>query len=111
MENILKNLETSIGLLAEKTPLEIFSFAGSFIEEVIAPIPSPLIMTTAGTIAHARDYQITYLLFLALLASCGKTAASWLLYVLADKLEDFISSRFGKILGDILTALSGMTLF
>lgn len=98
MENILKNLEEAIELLAVKIPLELFSFVGSFIEEVIAPIPSPLVMTTAGTIAHAKDHQIAYLLFLAFLASCGKTIASWLLYVLADKLEDFISSRFGKIL-------------
>lgn len=99
MGNILKNLEVSIELLAEKTPLEVFSFAGSFLEELIAPIPSPLVMATAGTIAHLKNHGLVYLLFLALLASCGKTIASWLLYVLADKLEDFMSSRFGKILG------------
>lgn len=32
-------------------------------------------------------------------ASAGKTLASWLIYVVADKAEDFLLSKYGKLLG------------
>ena len=71
---------------------------GSILEEVLAPIPSPLVMMLAGTIAHARNHPLAYLLLLSILASIGKTLGSWVFYILADKAEDVVLSRFGKIL-------------
>lgn len=90
--SLIKNLANTI-------PLEVFAFVGSFMEEIIAPIPSPLVMTTAGTLAHTQNHTLLYLFWLALAASAGKTIASWLYYVVADKTEDLILTRFGKFIG------------
>ena len=80
-------------------PLEVFVPVGAFIEEVLAPIPSPFIMTTAGTISAARGQPFAYLIFLAFIGSIGKTIGAWVLYYVTDKAEDFVLSRFGKFLG------------
>lgn len=90
--SLIKNLANTI-------PLEVFAFVGSFMEEIIAPIPSPLVMTTAGMLAHTQNHTLLYLFWLALAASAGKTIASWLYYVVADKTEDLILTRFGKFIG------------
>jgi len=95
MEQIISLIKT----LATTIPLDVFAFIGSFLEEIIAPIPSPLVMTTAGTLAHTQNHTLLYLFWLALAASLGKTIASWLYYVLADKSEDLVLTRFGKYVG------------
>jgi len=95
MEHIISLIKT----LATTIPLDVFAFIGSFLEEIIAPIPSPLVMTTAGTLAHTQNHTLLYLFWLALAASLGKTIASWLYYVLADKSEDLVLTRFGKYVG------------
>src|SRR3989338_9462926 len=95
MEQIINLIKT----LANTIPLDVFAFIGSFMEEIIAPIPSPLVMITAGTLAHTQNHTLLYLFWLALAASLGKTIASWLYYVLADKSEDLVLTRFGKYVG------------
>lgn len=84
---------------AFKVPLEIFVSVGAFIEEILAPIPSPFIMTTAGTISAGRGLPFTFLIWLALIGSVGKTTGAWVLYYITDKAEDFVLARFGKFLG------------
>jgi len=88
-----------VKMLAGSTPLEVFVFLGSILEEIIAPIPSPLVMMIAGTLAHTQNQTFIYLFLLALIASIGKTIGSWFFYVLADKTEDLVLTRFGKVLG------------
>ncbi len=95
MEQIISLIKT----LATTIPLDGFAFIGSFVEEIIAPIPSPLVMTTAGTLAQTQNHTLLYLFWLAAVASLGKTIAGWVYYVLADKAEDIMLTRFGKVLG------------
>lgn len=85
--------------LSSKLPLEIFCFFGSIVEEIVGPIPSPVILMTAGSIVNQRSIHWAYLLLLALFASAGKTIASWVIYYIADKAEDFLLSKYGKLLG------------
>lgn len=85
--------------LAYVLPLELFVFIGSFIEEIVAPIPSILITTLVGSLALAAGYGWLGLLWLAILASIGKSIGCALLYVIADKAEDFIMVRIGPALG------------
>ena len=95
-------VDTSVHIMqsyAAQIPLEVFVPVGAFIEEVLAPIPSPFIMTTAGTISAGRGLPFAYLIFLAIIGSVGKTAGAWILYYATDKAEDFVLSRFGKFLG------------
>lgn len=84
---------------AKSVPVELFVFLGSILEEIIAPIPSPLIMTTAGLVAESQGYKLAGLLWLALIGAFGKTVASIAIYKIADKAEDILTSRFGKYLG------------
>ncbi len=85
--------------ISDVIPLPWFTFLGSFIEEIIAPIPSPLIMTLAGTLAVSEKYGWIQLIFIATTAAIGKTIASYIMYALADKGEDIVLTKFGKFLG------------
>lgn len=80
-------------------PLPWFTFIGAFVEEVIAPIPSPLVMTLSGSLAGSQEQAVTFLGVLALIGAVGKTIGSYLIYILADKGEDFVTKKFGKFLG------------
>jgi membrane protein DedA with SNARE-associated domain len=84
---------------AQEVPLELFIFAGAMIEEILAPIPSPVIMTLGGSIALAQNFPWVMLLWLALLGAIGKTLGSWLVYFVSDKAEDIVVGKFGKFLG------------
>ena len=39
--------------LAQNVDPALFVFIGSFVEEIVAPIPSPLIMATTAALAHS----------------------------------------------------------
>ena len=80
-------------------PLEWFAFLGSIVEEVIAPIPSFVIMAVAGMAASAQQYPLSGIFLLALLGAIGKTLGAWILYILGDKAEDFVLGHWGKKLG------------
>ncbi len=84
---------------AELMPLPIFTFVGAFVEEIIAPIPSPFVMTLAGSLAEAQGQPHIYLLFLAVIGAIGKTIGSVIIYFIADKFENVITSKFGKLIG------------
>lgn len=96
---IFTRIEEALKNSASYLPLEISSFLGGFIEEVIAPIPSPFVMAAVGSAAFAQNRGIIVLLMLALLGSFGKTLGAWFIYFLADKLEDVMMGRFGSFLG------------
>lgn len=96
---IIHNLELFLIAFAHKVPLELFVFIGSLVEEIVAPIPSPLVMATAGTIAKAQGRGIFYLLIIAAIAAASKTIGCWFFYFLADKAEDFVSQKLGKFFG------------
>ncbi len=95
----LAAIENFLLQIAEEVPLEIFTFFGVILEEVIAPIPAPFVTTTAGTIALAQHKPLIFLLWLSLIATAGKTIGSYFFYVLADKAEDYLLTRFGKFIG------------
>lgn len=92
-------LEVVVTSYADKVPLEIFSFAGSFVEEVIAPIPSPIIMTVTGGLASVQEKPLAFLFLLSLLGASGKVLGATVLYFFADKLEDLLLVKFGRFFG------------
>lgn len=97
--SIFGTIEEKLLETAHETPLEIFSFLGSFVEEIIAPIPSPIIMTTTGSIAAVQAKPIEFLLILAVLGALGKMFGALIVYKISDKAEDLILNRFGKLIG------------
>ena len=85
--------------IAQSVPLPVFVMVGGVVEEIIAPIPSPLVSTSAGGILQAQGFGIPYLLFICLLATITKTLSAYIFYVIGDKLEDLAVPRFGKYIG------------
>jgi len=95
----IKQLELFLFALAPKVPLFLFVIVGSLLEEIVAPIPSPLVMMTAGSLAKAQGQSFLYLALVGLVAAASKTFGNWLFYFFADKAEDILTKKFGKILG------------
>ncbi len=92
----LSSIQALLTSFAAVVPLEWFVLIGSFVEEIIAPIPAPVVMTTAGSLAFLSGHGWLWLFGLAVIGSFGKTAGGWVLYYLADKGENFLLGRFGK---------------
>ncbi|MCG3176494.1 MAG: hypothetical protein MOGMAGMI_01449 [Candidatus Omnitrophica bacterium] len=96
---ILDRIEQWLMDSAGRLPLEVSSFGGGLIEEVIAPIPSPFVMAAVGSAAYAQGKGFWVLCWLSLLGSAGKTLGAWFLYAVADKLEDLLVGKLGRFLG------------
>ena len=92
-------LEHQLLNFADSLPLELFSFVGSFVEEVIAPIPSPIVMTVTGTLASVQEKPLYYLLILAFAGALGKVLGASVLYYFSDKLEDLLLTKLGRYIG------------
>lgn len=93
--SVIAWLETT----AMTVPLSMFVLIGGIVEEILAPIPSPLVATLAGSIAKAQGMGIPGLLWICALATLSKTIGASLFYFLGDKIEDLIIPRFGKYIG------------
>ena len=83
--NFLQGVLVYLENISTKVPLEIFTFFGAMGEEIIAPIPSPLVMTLAGSIASSQNKTFVFLLWLALLGALGKTIGAYVIYVFFNK--------------------------
>jgi membrane protein DedA with SNARE-associated domain len=92
-------LEKIIIPYSETIHLAIFAPVISFIEEVIPPIPSPSIMLATGYMAQIQGYLFYSLIILAILGALGKTGGAAVVYYIADKVEDLLSSKIAKFIG------------
>jgi len=99
MRELLTAIEEMLKNSANYLPLELSSFLGGLVEEVIAPIPSPFVMAVVGSVAYAQSKTLIALAWLALVGSAGKTIGAWVIYFIADKMEDVVVDKFGKFLG------------
>lgn len=97
--SFITQLTEMLTRVSTQLPLEMFVILGSFVEEIIAPLPSPLVMTLAGGLAEAQEYHLLAIVLLALLGAAVKTFGSYIYYILADKAEDLLIGTFGKFFG------------
>ncbi|HYH74827.1 MAG TPA: VTT domain-containing protein [Candidatus Saccharimonadales bacterium] len=79
--------------LAERVPLELFVLVGTFLEEVISPLPSFIVLVPAGAVAQVQGMPLWYIGVLALLSAVGRVAGAIILYWLADRFEDAVFGR------------------
>lgn len=93
------NLINQLKILSEKIPVSLFALIGGFIEEILAPIPSPLIMSIVGTVLYVQQKNFLILIVVCLLSAVGKTFGAWIIYVISDKAEDFAMDKFDKWIG------------
>lgn len=85
---------------ASKTvALQPFLFWASLLEELVAPVPTFFVAVIAAPLVHEAGYGTLMILWLALLSAIGKTIAAWVYYVLGDKAEDWVTGRWGRVLG------------
>lgn len=96
---MIETLQAYLISFAQVVPLEIFAFLGSILEEIIAPIPSPFVMTSAGTFIAAQNRNLVTIFWIATISSIGKVFGQVFFYVLADKAEDFVLNKIGKHIG------------
>lgn len=95
----MQSLLTWLENLSQQIPITYFVIIGGLVEELIALVPSPLVMLLTGSLAAAQNQPPLFLLFLILLGSFSKTLATLILYFIADKAEDLFIPRFGKYFG------------
>ena len=93
------HLEEILLSFAHSLPLEAFVLIASFVEEVVAPIPSPTVMVLAGSFARVQEYMMPALIVLALIGAVGKTIGAIVVYYITDKAEDVVMNKFGKFFG------------
>lgn len=93
--NIIHWLEA----MAQSVPLPFFVFIGGIIEEIIAPIPSPLVATLAGSIAASQGMTFLALALICAVATVGKSIGATIFYVLGILFKDLAVPRFGKYVG------------
>lgn len=99
LSNLLSPAIDYLHSMSQTVPLPIFTTLGAALEEIIAPIPSPLVMTLAGSLSASAGRPLIYLFYLAVIGSLAKTAASYVVYYVSDKAEDVVLSKFGKFVG------------
>ena len=104
----ISDITAYMEVLALKIPVFLFAFIGGLVEEIIAPIPSPVIMALAGSIISAQGKGVLYLLFTSFVGSIAKTIGCWFWYFLGDKGEDFVIDKFGKYVGITHKDLEGV---
>ena len=76
---------------------ELIVFFGSIVEEIFPPLPSPLLLIITKIATNNQKLSVLYILLLTSIATFGKTIGSFIIYFLADKTEDLIIGRFGKL--------------
>ena len=95
LSQIIDNSQTLISGL----PVEIYTLVGSFLEELSAPIPSPIVLTSAGSLINEHGFNILYVLVVALIAVTGKFIPTYIYYYAGYKGEEFLQNKFFKLLG------------
>lgn len=101
-------LEAALLSYAQVLPLPVFAMLASFLEEIIAPIPSGPVMLVMGSIAQVQGYTLAAVASLAVLAACGKLAGSLVVYGIADKAEDVLSGRIAALFGITHAQIEGL---
>lgn len=84
---------------ATTMPLPLFAAVLSFLEEIVAPIPSGPVMLVVGSLSQVQGYAAPGLVVLVLCAVLGKVAGSLVVYTIADKAEDVIATKFVRLIG------------
>lgn len=97
--SVLQHFIAQAEYWSTKVPLALFAFGGSITEEFIAPIPSPVVMMTAGAVAKAQQYSLWGVVLIIVLAAVGKTLGALLYYWVGMYFSHLLTGRLGLILG------------
>lgn len=90
--NILQGLATTV-------PTPIFVLIGSFVEEFIAPIPSPFVMMLAGSMIKSNGGWYSDFVYIAIIGTVGKLLGVVAIYGIASSMGQIFIDRFGRYFG------------
>lgn len=93
---MFSGLETYLLNLIETLPLEVFVFIASFIEEVLAPVPSAAVLLATGSFAAIQERSLSALIPLAFIAALGKTIGAIIVYFFSEKIGGLMITKFGR---------------
>lgn len=93
---MLQGFEQGVMSLAHTLPLELFVFIASFIEEVVAPVPSAAVLLITGTLAAVQGRTVIELIPLIVIAATGKTLGAIIVYHFSHHLSRIVFGRFGS---------------
>lgn len=96
---MVEALMNQVLALSQVVPLPIFTVVGSFVEEIISPIPAQATMLLGGSLARVQYAGMWMLVLMAFTGAIGKLLGSLVYYVFADKIEDIVVPRYGKYIG------------
>ncbi len=99
MSSIFAAISAWVIQLAENIPIFWFAVLGPFLEEALAFIPSPLIMTSVGSVAATQGYPPVVLGLLVAIGTTSKTLASVLWWYAARRFSKESVERWGKYIG------------
>ena len=102
---MFNSLETIILSFIQTLPLEVFVLVASFLEEVIAPIPSSGVLLATGGIAAVQGLTLPDLVPIIFMATIGKTFGAILIYYLSDRVGKTIITKYGHIFKISYTAI------
>ena len=85
--------------LTHTLPLEWYALIASFLEEVIAPIPSSAVLLSIGSIAAVQELTIIALIPLLLISTLGKTLGAIIIYYCASTFGTVLVTKYGKFFG------------
>ncbi len=88
-------IEAYVLALANSLPLTTFVLVGSFIEEVIAPVPALAVMLVTGSAAAVQGLPVSALFTLAAIAALGKTLGAIIVYYISGYAGELIFTKFG----------------
>ena len=88
-------IEAHLLALANSLPLTSFVLIGSFIEEVIAPVPALAVMLVTGSAAAIQGFSLSDLFFLALIAALGKSLGAIIVYYVSGFAGELVFTKFG----------------
>lgn len=77
--------------VSQSISISLFVLLGSIVEELIPPVPSPFVMTSAGALLKAQSANLARISFIVLFGSLIKTFTAWVWYFLGDKTEDIVT--------------------
>lgn len=98
MDSLLHKFESFQASMAH-FPIAVYVFIGCFVEELVSPIPSPLVLTSAGFLVDSQNKGILYLFIAALFGTLGKMLATMIYFWAGLKGEEFFDKKIVRVLG------------
>ncbi len=85
--------------MVQDVPLTLIVFVGTFIEEIISPIPSFIVLVPTGAAAQAQGIGLLGIFLLAVVSAASRVLAAMILYWVGAKFEHVLFAKDRKIFG------------